>query len=897
MHKVDNYHNLYPDEHPTDCKIIGRGTIKFVELDYMDNIKKFCQIDETIKLEYINEYPEINVCVGKSNLDECKSEISNIETYNNADDWIWLPNVNIIDSIKKRNNVFITDTQITSYGSFILTANADLTIKRSDVRFVKDSINDIVAQHKTAKLTLLFIKNKNKYYPNKEDELNHKDELSLILNNNNITKSFDFNIYCYSPRTALSIEYREDIEKDYFPIRTCGVVYIREPYRKISYIFKKIGNFDFVTNDDFYFRGICYSDNIAKCSNSDLVLASTYEELIYYDKNSQNRPIIIAQDADLFMNNYTFKCNTFRVYNKVNFTFYLPNKATVFGYAFTFDIITNKKYVIYTNYKATIGIDDTIFLNFDEGSSDFPSLEFTGLKNTFQIIPNINVSNAHISPIRYFTISDGKTLTCPVPSVIQSLFENEIVVRDDSWSYFYLSEEGKNLLESIPSLPFDSLNNDDDLNENIVISAGKDDVLLIPSNWTKMHNVYILQKKRSSFLIEKPYNITYQSDGLILNEKFKILNGKFDIKVPQSFSLNSHLTVFYENYMYKANIVCSENLHTHVYVGSIKNEFQGKQKTICFSGYNSTNGLTFHLDSEDDMHDLGYILSLDSVIGVNYNFEYDYICYSSADETTSKCTGKFYHADDITTIMAAIKENPGLEIMLYMDLTIPYSNGDVFILNPSNDDIIINLPDSPTSISITNKLIIVKYKESTVVQISNSSIINVEINDDLEIDVNGDTDSKITLSLGSNVFVSTTSQIKSNFTIAVNLNSFHLYAENANIFGSIFGDSIESINRVCAYDSDAYSICSFDKIETIDNVFKNPFEFSEAEIALSTDPVEIVLPTISNPVKLNILKTEKSSLTVGTASSIQMLSNSVIVDEFWRFIGDLNIFSTNTNSI
>ena len=49
--------------------------------------------------------------------------------------------------------------------------NDDLAVKCSEARFVKDSINYIVAQHKTAKLTLLFISNKNKYFPNKENTI------------------------------------------------------------------------------------------------------------------------------------------------------------------------------------------------------------------------------------------------------------------------------------------------------------------------------------------------------------------------------------------------------------------------------------------------------------------------------------------------------------------------------------------------------------------------------------------------------------------------------------------------------------------------------------------------------------------------------------------------------
>lgn len=883
--KADSYHNYYPDEHPTDCKIIGEGTIRFYELDYMENIKKFCQIEDSVKLEYYNKsYPILNVCTGQSNLDACKSEIVDIDNYNNVDDWVWIRNVNSIWFLRY-NTSFVTDKQRTSFNyRHILTPHADFSLFSSDISLTNESINNIYAQSKSAKINIY--------------ASNGFNTGKLLLRSLTAPKNIDFHIYFISLRTYLRFPYREDFEPESIPVESLSVVYIREPMHRITGVFKKIDQVDFATNENFNYDAICYDDDPKNCYDSDFVLARNYEELLYYDNNSIESDIDLGKNITFYMNEYTFKSQRiYRNNNKNGFSIecYLPNKATIIGNFRSFEIITNVSNYFSTKTEFTIYVDDILFLN--SFSSSLPTIKLTSTKNTFQIIPFTIMADLHIN-LCAFSVPDDITVTCPVPSVIQKFFPSTKIITSDSWTYYYTSEEGKKLLDSIPSNKFNFYSNDENLNENIVLAVGDDDVLTIPSNWSNMHNVYILHNSKSRILVDKPSNITYLLDGLILNGKFKVINGNLDIKVPQSFALNAYLPIHYVllRYMYKVKLLCHDNIHTHAFVGFITNDFKNKEGVIIFECINSTNGLTFHLDDEKDMHSLGLILSVESSSDVNYNFDYDYICYSSVDEMTSNCNGKYFHADDITSILEAIKENPGLEISLFKDLTIPYPTGDAFLLNPSNKNISINLPDSPKSILITDdNLIIVKYEETTVIQISSQSILNVEINDNLELDIKGDTDSQITFSLGSNVLVSTKTKIDSNFTISVELNSFHLYAENANQFGTIFGDSIESLNRVCAYDSDAYSICTFDKKESIEKVFKYPFEFAEVEIALSSNPVEITLPSISEPIKLNILQSSSSVLTVGTASIVSLTPNTVTLNEFWGFQGDRKILSVKLN--
>lgn len=72
------------------------------------------------------------------------------------------------------------------------------------------------------------------------------------------------------------------------------------------------------------------------------------------------------------------------------------------------------------------------------------------------------------------------------------------------------------------------------------MSVGKDDNLTIPLNWTKIHNCYIYQEEEDDLLIYKPLNLTYEKDGIIINNKFKNIAGFLNITFPEEFTVNSN---------------------------------------------------------------------------------------------------------------------------------------------------------------------------------------------------------------------------------------------------------------------------------------------------------------------------------------------------------------------
>ena len=54
-------------------------------------------------------------------------------------------------------------------------------------------------------------------------------------------------------------------------------------------------------------------------------------------------------------------------------------------------------------------------------------------------------------------------------------------------------------------------------------------------------------------------------------------------------------------------------------------------------------------------------------------------------------------------------------------------------------------------------------------------------------------------------------------------------------------------------------------------------------------------PSISEPIKLNILQSSSSVLTVGTASIVSLTPDTVTLNEFWGFQGDRKILSVKLN--
>lgn len=139
-----------------------------------------------------------------------------------------------------------------------------------------------------------------------------------------------------------------------------------------------------------------------------------------------------------------------------------------------------------------------------------------------------NKENSNIKLLDHIYFSDGLSIKSPVPHLLKSVLNSENIVRSTSWSYLYLSEEGKWLYESYESHPLTDFETDENLLKNIVLAVANDDSVSIPPKWTHFHNILVLQESKS-FWKDQPKNVTYQLDGVILDSKVKI--GVGDVRI------------------------------------------------------------------------------------------------------------------------------------------------------------------------------------------------------------------------------------------------------------------------------------------------------------------------------------------------------------------------------
>ena len=92
------------------CRIIGKGTIRFPDSYFMEQVREYCQIDDNITLKELNSYiiPPVSVCVGQSNAEKCKSEVYGVDSLTNYD-WVWLRNLKTRDYIYNIQKTYATD--------------------------------------------------------------------------------------------------------------------------------------------------------------------------------------------------------------------------------------------------------------------------------------------------------------------------------------------------------------------------------------------------------------------------------------------------------------------------------------------------------------------------------------------------------------------------------------------------------------------------------------------------------------------------------------------------------------------------------------------------------------------------------------------------------------------
>ena len=390
-------------------------------------------------------------------------------------------------------------------------------------------------------------------------------------------------------------------------------------------------------------------------------------------------------------------------------------------------------------------------------------------------------------------------------------------------------------------------------------------------------------------------------DGIIIDDKTKIIAGEININLPKSFVLNAEFNINYHVYklMYNSNLYCeydSSNSDTYLYPGSINiSNYFTTLDYVKIYGISSYNMLVVKAKSSDDVQNIIYLLNVNEKY-VKFSFLYDYICYYAANDLSSKCPGNRFEASDTTSLLMAIKDNPNTPISVGQDLTIPYQSQNHFILNIKEDNIKINLPLTPLSMLIQDEdHIQVNYNYDTLIDIYNESILYIPLMDTFEFNSESKTNSIIYFKLNSDVIFSTKSNLSANFNISViNNDGYKMYAEDVDKFKNIFDFPLIPYVRVYAYDINASSLCTYKKKDLIENVFNTAFNYNEVEIALLSNR-NIELPNISSFINVNIISNSSSVLNVKNVTDLELTYDTVIINNYWKFIGDKEVLNINLN--
>ena len=901
--------NLDDDEiAPDQCIIKGNGTINFISSSFMDDVEKYCQIDENITLNYIgSRYPKYYVCLGQSSEEKCKSEIHGVENIKNAK-WLWLRNIRTRYYLYSYYQTYVTDKYYYhnlyySIFNVILTANSEVIIPYS--KYGRFSINEnafssLVAQNRTAKVIILYDDGYNGYL---YDDSYTKQ--ILYIENYQPPTEIDFQINLYYGNIKLYMRYYKNYKVNSIKLRGKGQVYIREPYQSIIDIFDTPETIKFSLNNDYDYSQICLSDEPIESKDLyDFVLCSNYEQFKEYDSKYHYANAFIYLDISLDFNNSRYYCDNFYFFRNITASISLPNNAIFVIEKNYFELTYDYNHRFYSNdkndqNKFIFDVKEKLILNSIKVNSNTPLIEFTSSKESVELLPNPSIQK--VTDTYKIKIPDDFTVYAPVPSYINHLFEKEVQY-SSNWAYYYSSEEGKKLFGSFQSNPFEAIKeSDENVPENIVLAVGENDNVIVPSNWMNLHNIYLYQSS-NNYYIYKPTNLTYLTDGVIINDNFKIIAGVINISVPENFTVNADIPYGHHlrHYLYDSVLDCNGNSNTNLYTGSIDvNSITEDGYTLIeVYGYDSDNILKIVSKNSQEMSDLNMIMYLITLDNVKFRFDYDNICYCSYSNYLSKCPGKFHHVTDLTGLFKAVLDYPELTVNVYDDLIISHTTGDYFKLNSCDENVLISLPYSPQSMTTTtDQTVLFNYSDSTVYEILNKAYIDVNLDEPLEINIESDTSSSISFSLDDDVFVTMNSKCDVNFKIDVDKNSHHLYIEDFNTYNNIFNGSLEPYIKICAYDSSALSSCSYPRNDIISEVFKEPFVYNEVEIALTSNPQEITIPSTDKEILVNILPVPASFLTVNTASSIHITPNSVVLNDYWFFGGNVKILTVKLNKM
>lgn len=911
----DNYNRKMVKEN-FNCNFKGTGTVKFKQPKLREKMEEMCTKEEKVIFEDLKTpYPDYYVCVGQSSLDQCKAEIDGIESITDVT-WIWLVNIIAASALRNVKKIFITDKQYGFYRDnieFVLTKNADFEVSDRFITINTNKVNNFIAQAKTAKLTFII-----------ESNSMHSDyrTVDIEIKYEAAPTEIDFRIYIDAPLVKVFFSFTKNYEPNSVKLEGSCTILVRNYLLDKMDVFNKPDSISIAENTDINFECLCLANTIDKCLSltKDFRHIISLDDVYKYDNNNYEEedddflqvyifePLELTMDLNFsaFVHFYYMQGSSlnFDVPDKSRILFYLTsefdgfeiinqnNKSQVF-------LVQDESVELVFNVKNTLYLDSQVM---KYGDTFFmPKIEFKSDSNNLEIFPSIDFSSIihDINSNYKITVPEGISISSPMPEYLNSLFESKTITF--TGTCIYLNEEGKSLCGSKPSKSITEAQKEDIATKNVVIATGIDATFSIPSSWTSEHYLYFIRPGTVKLNLTDVSSLYYYSDGLQINEKCIIIAANITILVQPEITINVDLPKGYPlySYMYYAYLDCGSNEQTNIYTGSISaNQVYKAGECIHIGGYNQVHKLSVHLNSENDFYQLYYITYLyEDDEEIDYVIKsFSYICYASVDDVQEKCTEpNYFHASDVTSLIRAVNSFPDLVVLVTQNLVIPESIGKSLAINASDENIEVTMPSTPKSIQISENEQVQFNYDSFSIKAQNKMKLIVGLKGNLELNVLSILQSKMKFILNSDVLVSTQNKITEVFTIDVEKNGFHLYANDLEDFGNIFGDSIELYNKICAYEENADSLCTINKKDTIENVFKLPFIYNEVEIAISSNRQEITLPLIESNVNVVLKSSNSAILTIKSALNLQLANEKVVINDNWTFIENTEVLSVKLN--
>lgn len=314
--------------------------------------------------------------------------------------------------------------------------------------------------------------------------------------------------------------------------------------------------------------------------------------------------------------------------------------------------------------------------------------------------------------------------------------------------------------------------------------------------------------------------------------------------------------------------------------------------------------------NSEDYNKIWYLLNADQQY-LSFSYSYDYICYYPLGYYESKCPSNSLYATNEESLLKAINENPGIPVLLGQNLSISQSNYH-YILYIKEENIKVSFQVTISyfntykkSLSIfENDHIQIECSDRSLVDIYNKSTIEIILTDNnmdwklyntFNINCESNTNSSIIFILNSKIFISTESNFPPNFSISdKKYNDYNLYTSDIDKFENVFDKPPLPYFKVCAYDINTSSFCTYKKRELLENVFNPSFYYNETEIAIISNR-SIELPNISHYVNVNVISNSYDTLNVKTVNNLAISVTLAVINNYWRFFGKKELLNYQLN--